>query len=443
MTAVKARRLLVTLALLVACHRPVTSAAPPLVVVSIDGLRPAELLEADALGLKIPELRRLRNEGAFARVQGVLPTVTYPSHTTLMTGVRPKVHGIHANLGFDPFGRNGGGWQWYAEDVRVPTLWQAAEEAGIPSASLYWPVNVGGRARWTIAEVWRNFTDDRKLTRALSTPGLVAGLERELGELPPGQTWDVASDRVRARFAERVLETRKPRFATVHLLALDHEQHGRGTGTAEVHATLEKLDEIIGSLRRAAEAEGRANFCVVSDHGFQSIHTRVSLARIFADEKLLEHDGPLLRSYRAMTWSTGGTAAVMLNDPDDTPTLDAVKALLDRLRLRPELGIDRVLGRHELDELGGFPEAAFVIAMQPGFFVDDAVDGPVTSPPPGWAHGAHGYLPTEPAMLATFACAGPSVPARDLGTISMLDVAPTLATLMKITLPSAEGKSLF
>src|SRR5215510_1704373 len=60
----------------------------PMVVVSIDGLKPDYVLESERRGLKIPNLRRFLKEGTYASgVEGVVPTVTYPSHTTLVTGV--------------------------------------------------------------------------------------------------------------------------------------------------------------------------------------------------------------------------------------------------------------------------------------------------------------------------------------------------------------------
>ena len=441
----RARRLLF-LALLgaAACQRPATapSKAPPLVVLSLDGLKPGYVLDADALGLKLPELHRMRREGTFARVRGVLPTVTYPSHTTMMTGVRPKTHGIYANTTFDPLGQNRGGWYWYAEDIKVPTLYQAVEDSGQPAASLFWPVNVGAKARYVIPEVWRADTpDDRKLTRALAQPpGLVEGLERDLGELPGGHFWNIDSDRIRARFASRVITTKKPHFSTLHLLALDSAQHGRGPDQPEAYAVLEELDAVVASVRSAAEG---ANVCVVSDHGFQAVHTRVSVQRALADAKLLDHEGPFIRAWRATTWSSSGSGAVMLRDPDDKATVDEVRRLLADLAAKPELGIDRILERAEIEALGGFPNATFVIAMKPGFVLDDAVEAPLSAPLTA-PYGAHGYLPTDPAMLATFLCAGPSVPpGRDLGTIDMIDLAPSFATLLRVRFPSAEGRSVF
>ena len=96
----------------------------PTIVLSIDGLRPDYILDADKYALKIPTLRQLMKHGVHASgVRGVLPTVTYPSHTTMLTGVWPVKHGIFSNTTFDPYAKNKGGWYWYSEDIRVPTLW--------------------------------------------------------------------------------------------------------------------------------------------------------------------------------------------------------------------------------------------------------------------------------------------------------------------------------
>jgi predicted AlkP superfamily pyrophosphatase or phosphodiesterase len=92
-----------------------------LLLISIDGMRPDYVLKADQCRLKIPHLRRLLSEGAHASgVRGVVPTVTYPSHTTILTGVWPAKHGIYSNVAFDPFNLNAAGWNWYAEDIAVP-----------------------------------------------------------------------------------------------------------------------------------------------------------------------------------------------------------------------------------------------------------------------------------------------------------------------------------
>src|SRR4051812_19793586 len=147
-------------ALLLIAAAQAQSPHPGLVLISIDGMHPDNILQADKYGLKIPNLRRILRDGAHAKsVRGVLPTVTYPSHTTMLTGVWPDKHGIYNNVTFDPLGKNLTGWYWYSEDIRVPTLWQAAANAGYIVGSVSWPVSAGAPGvRYGIPEYWRAMT---------------------------------------------------------------------------------------------------------------------------------------------------------------------------------------------------------------------------------------------------------------------------------------------
>src|ERR1700693_1529332 len=143
---------------------------PAVLLISIDGLRPDYVTQADKHGLRIPNLRRFLIDGAYATgVHGVLPTVTYPSHPTRITGVSPAKHGIFDNHPFDPFDKNQSGWTWYAEDIRVPTLWDAAGAAGLGTANVHWPVSVGAKLTYNLAQILRaGNEEDRKLLGALS-----------------------------------------------------------------------------------------------------------------------------------------------------------------------------------------------------------------------------------------------------------------------------------
>ncbi len=152
---------------------PAGAFAEPVLLISIDGLQPADVIEADKRGIDIPNLKRFVNEGSYASgVRGVLPTVTYPSHATLLTGVSPAKHAIIGNTSFDPMQINQGGWYWYASDYKVQTLWDAVAKAGITTANVHWPVSVKASSiKWNIPQVWRTgHADDAKLMKALATP---------------------------------------------------------------------------------------------------------------------------------------------------------------------------------------------------------------------------------------------------------------------------------
>src|SRR5271170_7125216 len=301
---------------------PSPASAPLVVLISVDGLKPEAVLDASAHGLKVPHLRAFMTDGAYATgVRGVLPTLTYPSHTTLITGASPAHHGIYDNTTFDPFASNERGWYWYAEDIKVPTLWDAAAAAHLKSASVYWPVSVGANITYNLPQIWRTGTaDDLKLQRALSTPGLEQELSAQLGRYPGGMEETVAEDEIRARFAIRLLELKHPSFYTVYLTGLDTEQHASGPFSGKSNETLERLDAVIGSLRAAAEkaAPGRATVCVVSDHGFAAVEHDVNLYAAFREAGLFTVDQDnKITGWKAMPWPAGGAAAVMLANPAD------------------------------------------------------------------------------------------------------------------------------
>ena len=418
---------------------------PLLLLISIDGLRPDYVTAADTHGAKVPNLRRFLTEGAFAQgVVGVIPTVTYPSHTTLITGAAPATHGILANTTFDPLRENRGGWYWYSEDIRVATLWDVAARAGLSTASVQWPVSVGARVTWNIPEFWRAGTaDDAKLLRAVSTPGLLAELEPDLGPYPRALTPE--SDDQRTRYAAAILEKKRPNLLTLHLVSLDHVQHTTGPFSAETMATLERVDAAVGTLRAVAErlAPGGAFVAVVSDHGFGKTTKQLNLHAEFRRLGLITVGGQgRVTDWKAMPWTAGGAIAIVLKDPADAATTAEVRALLDRLAADPAHGIDRVLDAAALRDRGGFPTAAFLVGLKPDWDAGSSLSGPLVGTPS--VAGMHGHLPDLPDLHAAFFVVGPGVPAgRALGVIDMRDIATTLARRLGLALPAAEGRVLW
>lgn len=421
--------------------------APLLVVISVDGLRPDYVTEADQHGAKIPQLRRFLKEGTYADgVTGVVPTVTYPSHTTLVTGVWPAKHGIWGNTTFDPLQKNYQGWYWYAEDIRVPTLWDAAAVAGRTTASVQWPVTVGAKVTWNIPEFWRAGTpEDAKLLRLLATPGLLAEAKAAIGEeYRGGIDTSVEADEVRGTYAVWILENKHPGLLTVHLSSLDHIEHETQPFSPQAIAVLEKLDEVIGKIREEAEhlAPRRAFVAVVSDHGFTNYDQQLNLFPAFREAKLFTTDEKgAITDWRAMPWLTGGSAAIVLKDLNDQAAIGEVRALLAKLAGDPANGIDRVLEAEGLHQRGGYPNASFFVSLKPGWRTGTSLTGPtVSKTKPG---GTHGELPDLPDLRAAFFLVGPGVVAgKDLGVIDMRDVAPTLAKEAGLWLPSADGKPL-
>ncbi|HEV7842705.1 MAG TPA: ectonucleotide pyrophosphatase/phosphodiesterase, partial [Pyrinomonadaceae bacterium] len=119
--------------------------AKRVLIISLDGLDARYLNRRDEYGLKIPNLRRLMAEGVVAQgVISVFPSVTYPAHTTIVTGAYPARHGIYGNeVRETPVGTASREWYWFARDIRAETLWDAARKRGLKVGMVSWPVGTG------------------------------------------------------------------------------------------------------------------------------------------------------------------------------------------------------------------------------------------------------------------------------------------------------------
>jgi len=308
-----------------------------------------------------------------------------------------------------------------------------------------WPVTVGAHITWNIPEFWRASTpDDAKLLRVVATPGLLEEAAKALGEYRGGLDTSPEGDASRGRYLEWILETKHPSLLALHLSALDHIEHETGPFSKESDAVLEELDAVIGKIRATAErvAPAHAFIAVVSDHGFVTTNMQLNLFPAFRDERLFAVDDKgKITDWKAMPWVTGGSAAIVLKDPNDTETLVKVRNLLQKLQSNPANGIECIYEADELRRRGGFPVAAFFVGLKPGWRTGRDLDQPLLSKVK--LGGTHGSTPDLPDLRASFFLIGPGVPAgRDLGLIDMRDVAPTLAHAVGLSLPTADGKNL-
>jgi len=427
----------------------------PVLMISIDGMRPDYVTDADTHHLKIPNLRRILTEGAHASgVNGVLPTVTYPSHTTLITGVWPAEHGILNNGRFDPERKLNGAWYWYADEIKVPTLWSAAHAAGLHTASVSWPVTVDSTdIDFDIPEYWRsagpgdaNNPDDRLLMNAVSRPdGELARIATRIHTpYMMGNDTTLAGDEIRTLYSLDILKQHRPEFMTIHLSSLDEEEHLHGPFSDEANTDLEGIDAMIGQLVAQELAnDPNAIIAIVSDHGFAPVKHAVNFAIPFLQAGLIQMGkGPagnsIVTSWLAEPWAAGCVTPIVLHDPADAATREKVQVLLHTLATDPANGIEAVLDRQQTVALGGFPEAAFLITLKVGYCNGGALTGALVTPSP--MKGVHGYnIATTPAMRSSFFMFGQGIArGKDLGLVDMRQIAPTLARILGVPLPSAK-----
>ena len=411
---------------------------PHVVVISIDGLKPEVYTKPG--GPDVPTLRQLAAQGAFARgVVGVFPTVTYPSHTTMITGLAPAAHGIYNNRILDPEERSNAAWYWYSRDIAAPTLTGGVRGRGLRVATVYWPVTVGADVDFLVPEFARStHRESLTLLRALSKPAtLLDDVEAARGERFPYPLNDAA----RTDIAAWILRVHRPHLLLLHIFETDDAQHEHGPGSPEAIAAIAGADRHVAKILAALDEAGiraRTNVVVLSDHGFLPLGRQLQLNALFKQEKLIDVDarGRISR-WDAYFQPSGGSGFVFLANPKDDALQTRVRSLLETMAADASNGIERVVSTEELRKIGADPRASFAVDMREGFYTGAALDRLVA---PSTSKGGHGFFPTRPDLHASLIMAGPNVPkVGDLGIVRMTQIGPTLASWFGVGLsPKAD-----
>jgi predicted AlkP superfamily pyrophosphatase or phosphodiesterase len=421
---------------------PAARLADHVILISIDGFRPAMYRDPAREGLNLPTLTALRDAGSFAEgVQVSHPSMTYPSHTSMATGVAPARHGIVSNTIFDP---PTGSPMWYYERsaMKVPALWDLARAKGLKTAGASWPVTVGANFDVLFPESNQAPRDSTWLARARaeSTPGLVDAVVKELGGFGENDNRDaVQRDRFTAAMATHIIRAERPNLLMIHLMETDTAQHADGPGSPAAKSAIEHIDAHIGAIVKATEEAGiraRTAFVVSGDHGFSRVHTLIQPNVVLRENGWLTTDD----KGRVTEWQVASHAtAIRLRDPKDHALAARVEQAFVKLAEGRYRGIFRVVSRTDLDALGAYPDAAFFIEPAEGYYVSDGVTG--GSILVGTTRrGAHGFLPTETRMHTGLIAAGAGIRAGvPLPLLRQIDIAPTIARLLGFDMPDADG----
>lgn len=454
---IRLRRLLAALTVLAACTASEAGPAPArkaehVLLISADGLAASYLDDPDT---PMPTLRRLAAQGA--RAKGMLcsfPSVTWPNHTTLVTGVSPRRHGVIGNSYFD---RTAGRKIDFLPDplfdkeelVKAPTIYDQAHAAGFKTAGVIWPATRNARTlTWAVPDC-----GTRELWEKYATPGWLDELRREGIPVDMQEPWCKGNggpqrDWMYARIVAHLLRRHAPNLLLLHLVETDHVQHARGPRTPDASWACSYADDRLRDVVEAVETaglSGKTAIFLVSDHGFFE-YRKTILPNLLLRREGLVRLGPsgAVESREAWCLPQGGAAYVYVLDPnrraDLVPRLkglfrelEGIQAILDEPEF-PALGLPNLKEDPRMPDL--------ILAAREGYSFGDSAagDSPIVE---GALRGTHGALPEDPRMHATFVAWGAGIRRGvALGIIRNVDVAPTAARLLGLRLEGAEGRVL-
>lgn len=441
---------LTALLMLLCCAARCPAAEPEtdscVILVSIDGLANFYLDDPRA---ELPTLRRLIQNGA--RADGLecsFPTVTWPNHTTLVTGVVPARHGVLGNnyldrksaspipLIPDPlFDKD--------EIVKVPTIYDVAHRAGLVTGGVIWPATRNARTLdWTVPDMagddaWPKY----------GTAGWLAELREAGFPVDRHGTWckeaggGVQRDWLYVRMAAHMLQHHTPNLLMIHLVEVDHVEHKYGPRSAEAYWAVNYADDRVRDLVEAVEHSpyrDKTTFVIASDHGFFPIEKDIK------PHVLLKAEG-LLDDKQVMCVAQGGACMVYILNPERRAEI----ASLLVPKFAAVEGVDAVLTP---DKFGTIGQAVAEVdsrapdlwlAAKSGYSFTDSKEGDEVVAPRSTPGGTHGYLPSHAEMKGSLILSGHGIqPGTVLKDVHNTDVAPTIGRLLGVELPNPDGKVL-
>jgi predicted AlkP superfamily pyrophosphatase or phosphodiesterase len=446
---------LLSLALFFASRCETTYAASPtpdpdriVVLISVDGLANFYM---DDPAAEMPTIRKLAAEGAKAAgMRASDPTVTWPNHTTLVTGVSPARHGVVGNNYYDRARGEKVTLIWDPvldkdEIVKVPTIYDLAKAAGLKTVAIKWPATRNAHSLdLTCPDVGKV-----ELVRKYTTPALLeeckqAGYDVVYGDegKTVSRSESIAKDEMWTHIFNMVLHNHRPNLALLHVIAVDHTEHVDGPRSDGAYETVKAAD---GQVRQVWEElqkdfPGKATLIVVSNHGFSANKKRVVPFDALEKAGLVERNGRRVTGGAVQLVVQGGSALVYVADEANR---DEVIKRVKKAFAGVE-GVAKVVTPDEFAEYGigdsrRDPHAPdMLLEAKLGYYFGDTAAGGKTE-----NKGSHGHDSHLPELRATFVAWGKGIkPGTKLGEIDNKSVAPTIAKLLGIEMPNVEGKPL-
>ena len=422
-----------------------------LVIISMDAM----ISEDVPVLAKQPVFREILEEGALVRkVRSIYPTLTYPCHTTMISGNLPDRHGVTANSPLCP-GVKPAPWNFYHDAVRCRDLFDACKEAGLTTAAVGWPVSGNHPSiDYLVDEIWP--VDRRMSPENLRATLLGAGTSEELFEeivkplvplrLPRTQPNTAIFS---SRIAAGILRKYRPDVLAIHLAEFDHYRHKEGVHGPLIERAAQEQAENLMTIEEALRENGDLQDCnivLTSDHGQLDCRRKASPNVLLREHGYITTDP----KGRVTDWSvyavaTGMSVQVWLRDPSDRKLYEEVYSLLQKCAEEGSCGFSRVYTTEETEAMehltGGF---SFVLETDDITHFGDDWTGDYMKPDPqvleGKFYGSHGYHPDKGPRMP-FIAKGPAFRKGAVLEDALLqDQAPTYARILGVSLPDTDGR---
>ncbi len=418
------------------------------IVVSLDavGSRDFEFLKEQ------PNMKELLKDASYStQVSSVYPSITYPAHTSIVTGHYPGTHGIVNNLKLQPLMDNPD-WFWKIKDVRKPTFYEEAEKNGIRTAALLWPVTGGAHISYNLPEILPNRPWQNQISVSMrnGTVPYELDLNSRFGYLRDGVKQPQLDNFVQLSMLYTIRRYH-PQLMLVHLTDADTNRHLYGVDSPEAKEALKRHDKRIGELIEVLKEEGiyeKTALFILGDHSQMDVQ-HVLYPNYWLKEKgLLEVRDGKIRSFQAYAHNCDGSCYIYARKGlKKEVRQQIVHAVRELKEMFPE-AVERIYTRREAEQMGADGACACMMEAGKGWYFLNEMDvltaeADQNSGRPHMMKGTHGFHPDRPNYQTIFIAAGCGIRKNiNIGRMSLVDEGPTIAARLGISLGETAGRTL-
>ena len=399
---------------------------------------------------KQPNFSKLIKNGSLIKnVESVYPSLTYPAHTTIVTGKYPKNHGVINNTVLD-FKNDNPDWYWYRKYIKGDTIFDLAEKSGMKTCSILWPVTARSKITYNMPEIFCTKRYDNQILKSALAGSKIyqVNMNKRFGYLRQGME-EPYLDNFATEVAKKTIRELKPNLILLHLIDSDSQKHKYGIENKEVIESLkrhdERLGEIIESLKLAGIYED-STIIALGDHSQINVNNVIKLNSILMKNDLINVNGNKIKSYKAIAKSCDGSSYIYLKNKNDVETRKKVRDILNELKNKYSNVIEEVYNNEEIKNLGADINASFMIEAKRGYyFIDDFLGEAIESIDESSKikhklRASHGYLPSRDNYKTFFIAYGKTI---KKGVVlekgKLINHGPTIAKILDIDLRDCDG----
>lgn len=398
---------------------------------------------------KLPNFQKLLENSAYCtNVKTIYPSVTYPCHTTIVTGKWPNRHGVINNTFLQP-GKSSPDWYWHRHHIKGTTLYDEAKKAGLTTAALLWPVTAKAKIDYNMPEIFANRPWHHQIPVSLMNGSFFYQLEmnQRFGHIRKGLNQPDLDDFV-LESTVHTIKTKKPNLLLVHFTDLDTQRHLHGFSSTEAHAAIMRHDIRLGRIMDAVKESGlydRSTFIVLGDHSALDESKALKLNVLLKEHGLIHvNEKGKVIDWKAYCKSCDGSAYIYIKDQSDQQTKDMVLTILNE----NQTGIEAMIDSDEIRKRGADDQAFLMLEAERGFYFTEHLDGePIDTITDEdvmerrYTFASHGYSPTKDQYTTLLIGKGRGVKENiQIPSLRLIDEGPTFAKLLGLDLGEVDGR---